>query len=136
MADPTSPATLASEMNKDASRRLGRPNPEAPPPVEDPDHPDYDGDAIVSRSSRGWARDADGWWRRPISRRDWRILHHDLATQCKPGYENRDAYLKGSSIWHLGDGCNASIGNGEIICRNAKQKRRLDNGLSIQDVRP
>ena len=91
-----------------------------------------DGDEIILLSSRGWMRDRDGWWRRPIGPRDRRIIQHDRAVRRIDTLDSAvDAVLAGQLVWWIGDSCNAWIANGELICRNAKQKRRLDNGLSV-----
>jgi hypothetical protein len=64
---------------------------------------DRDGNEIVLSSSRGWMRDADGWWLRPSRKTD-----HPDHSDCHVFYEG-----------------------GMIYCRNAKQKRRIDNGLRV-----
>lgn len=56
-----------------------------------------------------WQRDEDGWLFRPILLRD----------DSLPADGN-----------YIGDGCDAFLEAGKLYCRNSRQRRRLDNGLS------
>jgi len=37
----------------------------------------------------------------------------------------------GGIMLSIGDGCHAFMADGNVLCRNAKQKRRIDNGLAV-----
>lgn len=59
--------------------------------------------------ARRWSVDEDGWLNRPALARDFRLP---------------------ATGRFIGNGCHSFISeDGRIYCRNAKQRRRIDNGL-------
>lgn len=92
------------------------------------------GEPIDRRSSRGWCLDVEGWWCRPFYRRDLVLLSlpaavlQQLRGAPMPAVQERVARVS----WVIGSGEHAFVGeNGWLYCRNAKQKRRLDNGKVV-----
>lgn len=80
--------------------------------------------------SRGWTRDREGWWRRPIYRRDLKLSYGEMwrAYDLFPIREVRKAL---NTRAFIGSQCHAFFEGDRLYCRNAKQKRRLDNGLTV-----
>jgi hypothetical protein len=80
-------------------------------PSSSEDDPDCDcadcRNKLVHHSSRAWSRDADGWWCRPFYRKDAITL----------------AFCNDSHVFKM---------DGRLYCRNAKQKRVLDNGRPVR----